>query len=72
MYDIDFAMNSRSALATKIAECIAESAEVEFVLACALGVLIGGNGKIGLTMYTDATTRTAQMAMVKSAARQRR
>lgn len=61
-------MTSRPALAVKIAECIAEYAEVEFTLGSALGALLKSEAKTGLAMFVRANSRTAQKMMVSLAA----
>lgn len=66
--DITKAMTSRPQLAVKIAECIAEYAEVEFTLGSTLGALLKSEAKTGLAMFVRANSRTAQKAMVSLAA----
>lgn len=66
--DITAAMASRPALTTKIAECIAEFAEVEFALGSALGALLKSEAKTALAMFVRASSRNAQMTMLRSAA----
>jgi hypothetical protein len=66
--DITAAMTSRPALAVKIAECIAEYAEVEFELGSALGAMLKSELKIALAMYVE-NRRTTQLMMVRSAAK---
>jgi hypothetical protein len=67
MNDTTIAMTTRPKVAVKIAECIAEFAEVEFTLAGALGAALGSNSKIALAMYTNATSRNSQLSMLQSA-----
>jgi len=63
------AMQSRHEAAAKVAECIAVYAEIEFLLALALALLLGVDAKAGLAMYTDVESRSAQLRMLNGAAR---
>jgi hypothetical protein len=70
--DITAVFSPRPDLATKIAECIAECAEVEFSLGSALAALFRSDTKTiktALAIFVDASSRNAQLAMLDAAAK---
>jgi hypothetical protein len=70
--DITTVFSPRPELATKIAECIAECAELEFSLGSALAALFRSDAKTtktALAIFVDASSRNAQLAMLDAAAK---
>src|SRR5262249_30638566 len=61
-------MARRPSLALKIAECIAEWAEIETTLGMFLGLLLHANPQSALAMWSSVENRTSQMRMLDAAA----
>jgi len=66
--DTQATMNHCPSIATKIAQCIAEYSEIEFSLAAVLAVILSGEQRAAIALYVGASSRTAQLAMIQSAA----
>jgi hypothetical protein len=60
-------MSSRPKVAIRIAECIAEWANIEATLAMFLGLLLEADGKTALAMYHSLENRAAQLRMLHAA-----
>lgn len=60
-------ISSRPKIAIKIAECIAEWAEIETVLGMFLGFLLHTSSKAALAMYAALENRAAQFRMLDAA-----
>jgi hypothetical protein len=65
----DDTMAIRPMVAVKIAECIAEWANIETMLGMFVALLLDTDGKTILAMYTGLENRAAQMRMVEAAAK---
>jgi len=63
------AMTTRPKVAIKIAECVAEWAEIETVIGLFLALLLDADASAAVAMYTSVENRAAQMRMVEAAAR---
>jgi hypothetical protein len=63
------AIAERPTVGVKVAECIAEWAEIETVLGLFLAMLLHANEKAALAMYSAVENRAAQLRMITSAAK---
>jgi hypothetical protein len=61
-------MTSRPKVAVKIAECIAEWADIKSVLGMLLGLLLDANSKAALAMFAAVENRNAQRRMIMASA----
>jgi hypothetical protein len=62
-------MSSRPKMAIKIAECIAEWADIETMLGLILSLLLNADAKAALAMYAAVENRSAQRRMILAAAK---
>jgi hypothetical protein len=62
------AMGLRPKLAVKVAQCIANYAEIEVSLGAFLGFILHTNEKAAVAMYSGLENRSAQLRMITSAA----
>jgi hypothetical protein len=61
-------MTKRPKVAAKIAECIAECAEIETMLGLFLAILLEANSKAALAIYSSVDNRAAQLRILNAAA----
>ncbi len=69
LFGQDDTMANRPKLASKVAECIAEWANIETMLGLFLGFLLHTKAKTALAMYMALENRAAQLRMLDSAAK---
>jgi hypothetical protein len=61
-------ISSRPKVAVKIAQCVAEWADIETILGVLLGVILDTEAKAALAMYASLENRAAQRRMLMAAA----